>query len=143
MARPEDEGYYRAAERRVEAFTLVVGLGASLGAGLRWSWPHGAGVAAGAALAWINYRWLKQGVGAMARLAAAQAEAASVRLPLRVYLKFFGRYVLLVGAIYVIFSRSLLPGAAVLGGLFTLVAGVILEIVYELARSGRAQSPGA
>lgn len=140
MAMAENESFYRAAERRVEFLTLAVGLLAALVAGVRWSWPHGAGVAVGGALAWINYRWLKQGISAMARVATAQAGAEAVRIPKSVYVKFFARYALIIGVVYVIFSRSLLPAGAVLGGLFALVAAVILEILHELVRGGEAET---
>jgi len=130
----EAEAFYHHAERRVEYLTLAVGTGAALVVAWRWSWAHAAGVVVGALLAWINYRWMKQGVNALAGLATAQAEAAKVRVPMRVYVKFFARYALLIGVLYVIFSRSLLPAVAVLGGLFTLVIAVMLEMLYELVR---------
>jgi len=57
-----------------------------------------------------------------------------------VYLKFFGRYVLLIGFIYVILSRSWLPAIAVLAGFSTLIAAVVLEVLFQLIRRG---DPGA
>jgi hypothetical protein len=43
---------------------------------------------------------------------------------------------LLLVAVYVILSRSLLPVAAVLGGLFAVVAAVMIELMWELVRGG-------
>jgi len=51
-----------------------------------------------------------------------------------VYAKFFGRFALLLVVVYVILSRSWLPVAAVLGGLFAVVAAVMIELMWELLR---------
>jgi hypothetical protein len=39
--------------------------------------------------------------------------------------------------VYVILSRSLLPVAAVVGGLFAVVAAVMIELLWELLHTGR------
>ncbi len=124
--------FYRAAERRIERLTLALGVAAALVVAIRYGWRAALGLALGAALAWVNYRWLKQAVDTLARLAAAQAEASRARVPRRVYVKFLGRFALLIVVVYVILSHSLLPGPAVLAGLFVLVAAVIVELLYEL-----------
>ena len=54
-----------------------------------------------------------------------------------VYAKFFGRFALLLVVVYVILSRSWLPVAAVLGGLFAVVAAVMIELMWELVRGKR------
>jgi hypothetical protein len=94
-------------------------------------------VAVGAALAWLNFRWLKQGVAALVKLSTAQAGAEHARVPTGVYVKFFGRFAILLIVVYGILSRSLLPAAAVLGGLFAVVAAVMFELVWELVRGKR------
>lgn len=69
-----DDAFYAAAERRIEYFALGIGVA---GMGITWfGWggKAAAGFASGAILSWINYRWMKQGVGALARLSVAQAE---------------------------------------------------------------------
>ena len=58
-----------------------------------------------------------------------------------IYARFVGRMALLIGALYVIFKGAWLPGRAILAGLFTLIAGVVLELFYELATGFR--EPGA
>ena len=130
----QSDAFYHAAERRIECLTLAVGVAGALYAGWRWSWGYALGFAVGATLAWINYRWLKQGLHVLAELASAQPDPEKVRIPTRVYVKFFARYGLIVAVIYVTFSRSSFPAVAVLSGLFALVAAVILEIFYELVR---------
>jgi len=125
---------YATAERRIENWSLGLGAAAALVTALRWGWRAALGVAIGAVLGWVNYRWLKQGVATLARLATAQAGAPAPRVPKRVYLKFFGRYVLLIVCIYVILSRSWLPAIAVLAGFSTLIAAVVLEVCVQLFR---------
>ena len=128
----ETNAFYGAAERRIEWLTILVGTVGALFVAVRWGWRSGVGVALGTALTWLNFRWLKQGVGALVKLSTAQAGSEHARVPGSVYVKFFGRFALLLVVVYVILSRSLLPVAAVLGGLFAVVAAVMLELIFEL-----------
>ncbi len=128
----EANSYYAAAERRIEYITLGIGTAATIAAVVRWGIRFGAGVAAGSILAWLNYRWLKQGVGALAGLVKAQEGAERVRVPRSVYFKFMGRYVLLIAAAYVILTRFNVPAASLLVGFGTLVVAVLGEIVWQL-----------
>lgn len=52
--------------------------------------------------------------------------------PASVYIKFLGRFILLLAVVYVILTRPILPGDAVLLGLFTVIAAVLCEMVYQL-----------
>jgi ATP synthase I chain len=130
----ESDSIYLAAEHRIEWMTLAFGLAGASFVLIRWGWRPGAGVALGAALAWLNFRWLKQGVTALVKISTAQADSEHARVPLSIYAKFFGRFALLLVVVYVILSRSLLPVAAVLGGLFAVVAAVMIELMWELVR---------
>jgi hypothetical protein len=127
-----DEAFYRAAERRIEALTLGLGLAAGLVLLATRGWREGAGVAIGSALGWVNFRWLKQAIHVLEGLATAQAGAAAVRIPKRVYVKFFGRYALLAVVLYAIFVYWFLPAAAVIAGLFSPVGAVVLEVLYGI-----------
>ena len=133
----ESDSMYVAAEHRIEWMTLAFGLAGAMFVLLRWGWRPGAGVALGAALAWLNFRWLKQGVTALVKLSTAQANSEHARVPVSIYAKFFGRFALLLVGVYVILSRSWLPVAAVLGGLFAVVGAVMIELMWELVRSRR------
>jgi len=133
----ESDSIYVAAEHRIEWMTLAFGLAGAVFVLVRWGVRPGAGVALGAALAWLNFRWLKQGVTAFVKLSTAQANSEHARVPVSVYAKFFGRFALLLVVVYVILSRSWLPVAAVLGGLFAVVAAVMIELMWELVRTRR------
>lgn len=138
-----DDAFYAAAERRIEYLTVAIGIIASVAVAIHWGVKFGAGLAAGAALSWINYRWMKQGVNALAKLSTAQAGAEKARVPPSVYFKFIGRYALLIVVAYVILRGFSLPAASVLAGFFVVVAAVIVELIGQLFRGGplpRAQS---
>lgn len=132
----KDDAFYLSAERRIEYITIGAGAAAALVAGFLWGAKAGASLAAGAALSWLNYRWMKQGVGALIPLATAQAGAEKVKIPRSVYFKFLGRYALLLVAAYVILSRLRLPAAFLIAGLFAVVAAVLLELIFELFGGG-------
>lgn len=129
----EAENFYAAAERRVEWLTALLGLAAAAFALARWGWLWGAGVALGTGITWINFRWLKLGVSTLVKASVAQTDPERVRIPSSVYVKFFARYALLLTVVYVILSRSVLPLAALIAGLFAAVAAVLVEVVWELA----------
>ena len=75
---------------------------------------------------------MKQGVGALASLAKTQEGAAKVRVPTIVYVKFIGRYVLLIVVAYVILTRFQVPAESLLAGFGALVVAVLGEIVWQL-----------
>jgi hypothetical protein len=134
-----DEAFYASAERRIEYITIGAGASAALVAGFIWGAKSGASLGAGVVLSWLNYRWLKQGVGALIPLATAQAGAEKVKIPKSVYFKFLGRYALLLVAAYVILSRLRLPATFLIAGLFAVVAAVMLELVFELFGGGGSE----
>src|SRR5579859_4273602 len=111
-----------------------------VGAGGGWGWRGSAGLAIGALVSWINFRWLKGSVQAFGRSATAQAGSHNVRVPVGAYIKFFARFALLLGILYVILTRSWLPMIPVLTGLFASAAAVVLALVYELVSSGVRQN---
>lgn len=133
------DSFYTTAQRRVEIFTLALGAAATLYCGFRWGGRAAAGLAVGAALSWVNYRWLRQAVEAMGMTARAPAGTGGARAPTSVFVKFFGRLALLLLALYVILSRSWFPAQAVVTGLLTVAAGAVAEMMYEL--SGFAKRP--
>jgi hypothetical protein len=127
------ERFYEAVERRIEKLTLVIGAAGGLYVAFMWGWRSGIGFAAGALLSWLNFRWLEQGIGGLLRATVPQTGSEPYRVPRWIYARFFARMALLVGAVYVILRASWFPGRAVLGGLFSLIAAVVLEVAYEVA----------
>ena len=127
-----NEAEYAAIERRIERFLVGLGVAMTLGALVGWGVRAGAGAAAGTALCWVNFRWLRQGAGALIRLGQAQADAAKVKVPATVHAKFVGRLLLLLVAAYAILAWLRLPVIAVLCGLVAVVPAILLELGYEL-----------
>ena len=133
----------RSPQARAEWLMAGISLAGIVVAWLRWNSLWALGFAVGAALSWLNYRWLKKGVmtivpapshapGEPLQTGIDSAPASKPRTSWTAFAKFFGRYVLLIGALYAILSYSLLPAGAFLVGLFTAVAAVLIAFLYEL-----------
>lgn len=120
------------ASRRIAWLTLALGFAAALIWFLARSHRQGLGIAIGTALAWLNYRWLDQGLGAFVTVAQAQKGSEQARVPAGIYWKFAGRYVLIGLAIYVTVHYFTVPLVAVIFGLLALGAGVFAESLYEI-----------
>jgi len=124
------------------AFAVVVAVALLVGKGPRYAGAF----AAGAALSVLNFHWLQRAVDALAGHfdpAAREPLAGtggSHRRRRAIAAKFLLRYALIAAAGYVIFRTSVLSLGAFLGGLFVFVAGVLAEMVYELATGAGANS---
>jgi hypothetical protein len=122
-----------ASKRRIERGLLAAGVLLTVGAAFFGSLLAAGAAALGTALAWLNFRWLKQGLGALEQVSRQQQGARRVRIPIRVLAKFFARTALILVVLYVSLAYSLVPAWALLAGVLTPVAGVIGETVYQLA----------
>jgi len=120
------------AERRIAWLTLVLGFAAAGVAAFALSPAAAAGVAAGALLAWMNFRWLRQGVDALAQVATTPAGGERPRISTWVYAKLFGRYVLIGVVLYVMVFRLSVPAWSILAGLLALGAAAMVESLYEV-----------
>ena len=122
MTTNPDDGFYERVTLRIFRATLAIAATGSLVALLWLGWASGAGFALGAAISWINFRWLKHAVDGLAGKRA--------RPRLAVLAGF--RYLLLGGAAYVILEYSSISLRATLVGLFVSVTAVIAEIFFEV-----------
>lgn len=113
-------------------FTLVVGGLAALSITTLRSPRWGAGVALGTVLAWLNFRWLDQGVGAIVESAQSQEGQAKPHVPAGTYWKFVLRYALIGVATYVTVKYLAVPVVAVLTGLLALGAAAVMEGLFEV-----------
>lgn len=129
-----DDAFYAAAERRIEYLTVVIGAAGTAVACFLWGARIGGGIATGAALSWINYRWMKQGIHTLARLSIPQEAVEQPRVPRSVYLKYVGRYALLIIVAYAILQGFKLPALSLVCGLFAVVAAVLVEMIGQLFR---------
>ncbi len=90
-----------------------------------------AGFALGAGLAVLNYYWLRQAI-------AALFDAARVRVPRRLIVKFLVRYPLAFGGVYLFYRTGWFPLGAVLAGLFVPAGGVVIEAVVQVGAGLRS-----
>jgi len=127
-----DESEYAAIERRIELFLIGLGAAMTIGAAIGWGLRAAAAAAAGTALCWLNFRWLRRGAAGLIRLGHAQADAGKARVPATVHAKFVGRLLLLLLVAYAILAWLRLPVIAVLCGLVAVVPAILLELGYEL-----------
>ncbi len=112
--------------------TVLLGAAGAVIAAFLKSPRVGIGVAVGTLLAWLNYRWLDRGLGALITAAVEQQGSPKPRVPVGVWVRFGGRYLLIGLAVYVTVSYFGAPLLAVLLGLLALGAAAITEGLYEL-----------
>jgi hypothetical protein len=127
-----DRAPYHYTEQRIAQLTLVLGAAAAVGAWLLFSIRVGLGVLIGALLAWINFRWLKNGLDAIAQVSMAQANSAKPRLPVGSIVALLGRYSLIAALVCVIFIFFKIPVLSMLVGLCALGAATMLASLYEV-----------
>ena len=121
-------------ERRIAWLTLLIGFaaGGAVVALRDRSW--GTGLAIGGILAWLNFRWLRQGLDALVAASTAQAGAEQPRVPVGTYFRAIFRYALIAFIVYVIFKFLRVPLVSMVVGLCALGAATIAVSVYEIWR---------
>ncbi len=122
------EDFYAGALSRIRRFMLVAATILVPASWLSYGMPVAIGMAAGCAIAWLNFHWLKRVVtGFTERVTAAGVPQPASGLVLR----FFLRYLLMALGAYVIFRFSPASVYGLFAGLFLPVAGIACEAVYE------------
>jgi hypothetical protein len=119
-------------ERRIAWLTLVFGSATSLAVAMRGNRAWAGGLMIGAALAWLNFRWLRRGMDALVAASATQAGAEKPRVPVGTYFRAVFRYGLIALLVYVIFEFLRIPLASMVVGMCALAAAAIAASVYEL-----------
>ena len=132
---PIPDAFYRQSEARISLLTLVIGILVAVPVAVLRSVPWGVGVLIGSVLAWLNFRWLKQGLDALTVAASAQLNQEQVRVPVATYFKALFRYALIALSIYVIFKYLHVPALSMVCGLCALGAATILVSVHSILRS--------
>ena len=121
-------------ERRISWLTLLIGLVAGLLVALLSDRLWGAGLGIGAALAWLNFRWLRRGLDALVSVSTAQAGKEKPVVPMASYFSMLFRYGLIALAVYAIFIYLKVPLVSMVVGLCALGAATIAASVYEILR---------
>ena len=121
-------------ERRISWLTLLIGLAAGLSVALLRDRLWGAGLGIGAALAWLNFRWLRRGLDTFVRASTAQTGKERPAVPFLSYFGMLFRYGLIALAVYVIFEYLRVPLVSMIVGLCALGAATVVASVYEILR---------
>ena len=119
-------------EKRIAWLTLAIGATVAGVVGILRYPAWAAGLMVGAALAWLNFRWLRRGLDALVAASTAQHEAAHPRVPLGTYFRALFRYALIGLIVYVIFKTLNVPLVSMILGLCALGAATIAASVYEI-----------
>jgi hypothetical protein len=140
---------------RIAALTLIVGFAAATVA-LALRRPDWAkGLAGGAVLGWLNFRWLRRGIRAVIIAAMAQASQAQgqdvvagteagrpatgakpAALQLGTFFALIFRYALVACGAYVIFVYLHVPLVSIGLGLCALIAAIMMASVWEIVKPG-------
>jgi ATP synthase I chain len=121
-------------ESRISWLTLLIGFVAALSVALFRGRLWGAGLAIGTVLAWLNFRWLRQGLDALVVASTAQAGREKPAVPLLSYFAMLFRYGLIAFAVYAIFIYLKVPLVSMVVGLCALGAATVVASVYEILR---------
>ena len=132
--RSSEDSRHLEMEKWIARLTLLVGVLAAIPVAWFHGVPWGAGILMGAILAWLNFRWLRQGLDALVGAAAAQAGQPKPQVPLSTYFTAAFRYGLIGLAVYVIFKYLNVPVLSMILGLCALGAATIAVSVYEILR---------
>jgi hypothetical protein len=126
---PPAESFYSGALPRISRFMLFIGAICSIAAFILFGWHVALGFACGSAIAYLNFRWLKRVVTALADRITQTGHAKSGK---GIVARFLLRYVLMGVAAYVIFSVSPASLYGLFAGLFLPVAAIACEAGYEV-----------
>jgi hypothetical protein len=121
-------------ERRIGWLTLLFGFMAAAIVAVLQQRAWAAGLAIGTVLAWVNFRWLKRAMDALAMASTAQHGREKPKVPLTTYFAALFRYGLLGLSVYVIFVYLHVPLGSMVVGLCALAAAAIAASVWEILR---------
>lgn len=127
-----DASFYRQSESRISQLTLILGGVVALPVAYSHGWRWGAGIFIGAVLAWLNFRWLKQGLDALTEAATGQSSQKKAKVPVVTYFKALFRYGLIALAVYVIFRILNVPVLSMVFGLCALGAATLVVSVHSI-----------
>ena len=123
---------YKQDESRISRLTLLFGAVAAVSVAFFRGGHWGFGILIGSVLAWLNFRWLKQGLDVFIEAAAAQANQKNAKVPILTYFKALFRYGLIALAVYVIFRYLNVPVLSMVVGLCALGAATFAVSIHSM-----------
>jgi hypothetical protein len=119
-------------ETRIAWLTLIFGAVSVLVAAVQGNRVWASGLAVGALLGWLNFRWLGKGLDALVAASTAQQGSEKPLVPWWNYVLALFRYALIGLTVYVIFIYRNIPLASMMVGLCALAAAAIVASVWEI-----------
>jgi hypothetical protein len=123
--------------RRIEYSIAGLTVAGFVISSVHWGWRLGAAFVLGAAISWINYRWLRGAVTTLTQPVTIQQGQPTPKISKRPFVKLLAGFALLLGSLYVILSSPIIPGEGFLAGLFVVVAAVLVEMIYMVTRGSQ------
>jgi len=135
---PRVEAFLSGAYPRIRRTTMALGIVGTMATALWFGWRRGLGLAAGAAVGYVNLVWLYHTSALMTQRMIAPAENPPSKL--RLVLGFAGRYAFVMLTAYVILKSW--PGilASFTVALFFPIIAAMGEGIYEAFASGKTSS---
>jgi uncharacterized membrane protein YvlD (DUF360 family) len=124
----------QATEQLIGWLIPIIGLGAAAIVVVYHHRDWATGIAAGSALAWLNFRWLAQGLDALVVDSTAQIGSQKPQVSIVTYFLAAFRYALIALCVYGIFKFLSIPLVSLLLGLCSLGAATIAASIYEIAK---------
>ncbi len=128
----EQQRVHEQYSRRIQTYTIASGVIAVVVAAAMQKFLWSAGLAVGTTLACLNYRWMDQALGALVIAARAQEGAPKPVVPVSLYAKFMGRYLLIGLVLCVMVKYFRVPILACLIGLLALGSGTIAAALQDV-----------
>ena len=131
---PAPDALFLSSLRRIERIIPVLAIVVSLVLGIKLGGRVALGFVAGAAVAYVNFRWLESTVTVLAdavTLGGLHASKPSV------VFRFLTRFVLIAVGAYVIFVSYPVAFHGFLGGLFVPVLAILVEAAYVVCLAVR------
>jgi len=125
---PAAEAFYSGAIGRIVRLMPVLGGIGTVATLIRFGWIYAAGFLLGAAIANLNFYWLKRVVGALGELVEGDRSGVARAALLR----FLLRYGVIIVAAYAILKLSERALFGMIAGLFLPVAAILCEAAYEV-----------
>src|SRR5258706_6630266 len=123
-------------EIRIGWLTLILGAAAVIAAAMLGDRKWASGLALGAVLGWLNFRWLGRGLDALMLASTAQHGHGQPIGPWLTYVLAVFRYALIGFTVYVIFKYRNIPLASMILGMCALAAAAIAASVWEIIATG-------
>jgi hypothetical protein len=129
-----EDPYYLNIEKRILKISIIIGLGMLLGSYFWISGKFALSFLLGGAISLINFSWMKQGVDRIFQGFQPESPAPR-RSNQRIIFKYFIRYALIGGTLYVIFRNQFFEVRAAFWGLFLVVIAVLYECLHQVIKS--------